>query len=123
MMNFFLGMGTMWIIISVAFFLLDCFKLDLWESDRANLKLLFFPVYLIATFCENWYGFVRVIKTLDLSLKYKINPFNTCISEIDEKFSDEDKEIFIKRVADSEQVERQWRKVLHLKTLPREKMQ
>lgn len=123
MMNFILGMGTMWILISVAFFLLDSFRLDLWESDRAYLKWLFFPIYLIVAFCKNWHGFIRIIKTLDLSFKYKINPFRTCISEIDEKFSDKDKEIFIKRIANDEQVERQWRKVLHFKTSLREKMQ
>ena len=123
MKMFLLGMLVMWILLSVGFFLLDCFKLDLFDSDRAYLRWLFFPIYLIATFYENWYGFVRVIKTLDLCIKYKINPFNTCISEIDERFSDEDKEIFIKRVANNEQVERQWRKALHLKTSPIEKMQ
>ena len=64
MINFILGMGTMWIIISVTFFLLDCFKLDLWESDRAYLKWLFFPIYLIAILYDNWCAFVRAIKII-----------------------------------------------------------
>ena len=123
MKMFLLGMLVMWILLSVGFFLLDCFKLDLFDSDRAYLRWLFLPIYLIATICENWYGFVRVVKTLDLSFKYKINPFKTCISEIDEKFSNEDKEIFIKRIANDEKIARQWRKALSLEVSPRKKMQ
>lgn len=115
MKMFLLGMLVMWILISVIFFLLDCFKLDLWESDRAYLKWLFLPIYIVATVCENWYGFVRVIQTLDLSIKYRINPFRTCISEISEKFSREDKEEFIRRVAkDDENLARKWRMALDI---------
>lgn len=115
MTNFILGMGTMWILMSVAFFLLDCFKLDLWDNDRAYLRWLFLPIYLVATICENWYGLVRVVQTLDLSIKYKINPFRTSISEISEKFSKEDKEIFIKRVAkNDEKLAKKWRMALDI---------
>lgn len=115
MKMFLLGMLVMWVVISVVFFLLDCFKLDLWESDRAYLKWLFLPIYIVATICENWYGFIRVVQTLDLSIKYKINPFRTCISEISEKFSREDKEEFIRRVAkDDEKLAKKWRMALDI---------
>jgi hypothetical protein len=112
---FLLGMLVMWVLLSGVFFLLDCFKLDLWDNDRAYLRLLFLPIYLVATICENWHGFVRVAQTLDLSIKYKINPFRTCISEISEKFSKEDKEEFIRRVAkDDERLAEKWKKVLDI---------
>lgn len=115
MKMFLLGMLVMWILMSGIFFLLDCFKLDLYDSDRAYLKWLFFPIYLIATICENWYGFIRVMKTLDLCIKYKINPFYTSISIIDKKFSKEDKEIFIKRICGKdERLAEKWRKALDI---------
>lgn len=103
MKMFLLGMLVMWILISGIFFLLDCFKLDLYSSDRYYLKWLFLPIYIVATICENWYGLARSFLTLDLCFKYKINPFRTCISEIGKKLSKEDKEIFIKRIAGNDE--------------------
>ena len=115
MKMFLLGMLVMWILISGVFFLLDCFKLDLYDSDRAYLKWLFFPIYLVATICENWYVFIKVIKTLDLCVKYKINPFYTSISEIGKKLSKEDKEIFIKRICGKDKnLARKWKMALDI---------
>lgn len=115
MMNFILGMGTMWILMSVAFFLLDCFKLDLWDNDRAYLRWLFLPIYLVATVFENLPGIYKVITCTDLVIKYKINPFKTSISEIKEKFSKEDKELYIKRVAGkNEKLAKRWRMALDI---------
>ena len=115
MKMFLLGMLVMWILLSVGFFLLDCFKLDLFDSDRAYLRWLFLPIYLVAIIGESWYGFVRVIKTLDLCIKYKINPFNTRISEIGKKLSKEDKEIFIKRICGKdEKLARKWKMALDI---------
>lgn len=112
---FLLGILAMWILISVIFFLLDCFKLDLSESDRAYLKWLFLPIYIVAIVFENWSGFVTIIQTFDLLIKYKINPFRTCISEIDEKFSREDKEKFIRRIAKKdENLARKWQMALNI---------
>ena len=115
MKMFLLGMLVMWILMSGIFFLLDCFKLDLYDSDRAYLKWLFLPIYLIATIGENWYGFIRVVKTLDLCVKYKINPFYTSVTQISERFSKEDKEIFIKRICGKdENIANKWRKALDI---------
>jgi hypothetical protein len=112
---FLLGMLVMWILMSVVFFLLDCFKLNLFDSDRAYLKWLFFPIYLVATIGDCWHGFVGMIKTLDLCVKYKINPFYTSISEIGKKLSNTDKEIFIKRICGKdENLARKWRMALDI---------
>ena len=112
MMNFILGMGTMWIIISVIFFLLDVYELDLFDHQRASLKWLFLPVYLVAIIVENIPGFVRCFKCLDICIKYKINPFRTSISEMSRKMDTQGKETFISRMPEKER--KHWRKALDI---------
>ena len=112
MTNFILGMVTMWILISVAFFLLDCFKLNLFDSDRYHLRFLFLPIYLVATIFENLPGIYKVITCTDLVIKYRINPFNTSISEMKEKFSVEDKKKFVSRMRKEDR--KKWEKVLDI---------
>ena len=115
MKMFLLGMLVMWVLLSGVFFLLDCFKLDLWDNDRAYLRWLFLPIYLVAIIGENWHGFVTVIKTLDLCVKYKINPFYISITKISQKLSTKDKEIFIKRICGKdERLAGKWRKALDI---------
>jgi hypothetical protein len=115
MKMFLLGMLVMWIILSVGFFLLDSFKLDLFEHDRCLLNVLFIPLLLVSVSIEAIIGLIGVIKVLDLVIKYRINPFHTSISQIRERFSKEDKEIFVKRMAkNNKNLERKWRMALDI---------
>lgn len=115
MKMFLLGMLTMWILLSVGFFLLDCFKLDLWEYDRKLLSILFLPLMLVL----KSYNFCRVlistIKIFDLIIKYKINPFKTSISELSKKLTKEDKELYVKRIAGkNKNLANKWRMALDI---------
>lgn len=115
MKMFLLGMLAMWIILSVGFFLLDCFKLDLLGHDRYWLNFLFIPLWVVSISIEAITGLIGVIKVLDLVIKYRINPFYTSISQINKKFSKEDKEIFVKRLAKNDKnLERKWRMALDI---------
>ena len=114
MKMFLLGMLVMWVLLSVGFVILDYFFLEK-DFERDYVKLLFPLVIIVAIICDNWYGFIRAIKTLDLCVKYKINPFHTSITEISKKLSKEDKEIFIKRVSGKdERLAGKWRKALDI---------
>lgn len=114
MKMFLLGMLVMWVLMSVGFVILDYFFLEK-DFERDYVKLLFPLVIIVAIICDNWYGFIRAIKALDLCVKYKINPFHTSITEISKKLSKEDKEIFIKRVSGKdERLANKWRKALDI---------
>lgn len=115
MKMFLLGMLGMWVLMSVIFFLLDCFKLDLWEYDRKILSILFLPITLVSSAYNFCYGLITTIKVFDLVIKYKINPFKTSISELSKKLSKEDKELYVKRVAGKNKVlANKWRMVLDI---------
>lgn len=122
MKMFLLGMLVMWILLSVVFFLLDCFKLGLWECDKYYLSRLFLPLLIVSATYETIQGMVGVVKVIDLVIKYKINPFKTSIMEIGRKLTKEDKEIFIKRIAGKdENLARNWRGALELEIPMRKK--
>jgi len=115
MKMFLLGMLIMWILLSVGFFLLDCFKLDLWEYDRKLLSILFLPLRLVSITYDFCYGIVNSMKVTDLLIKYHINPFKTSISELSKKLSKEDKELYVKRVAGkNKQLAAKWRMALDI---------
>ena len=118
MKMFLLGMMVMWILLSVVFFLLDCF----WECDKYYLSRLFLPLLIVSATYETIQGMVGVVKVIDLVIKYKINPFKTSVMEIGRKLTKEDKEIFIKRIAGKdENLARQWRGALELEIPMRKK--
>ena len=105
----------MWIILSVGFFLLDCFKLELFDRDRYWLNFLFIPLWIVSASVEAITGLIGVIRVLDLVIKYRINPFYTSISQISKRFSPEDKELFVKRIAKNDKnLERKWRMALDI---------
>ena len=105
----------MWIILSVGFFLLDCFKLDLFEHDRYWLNFLFIPLWIVSASVEATTGLIGVVRVLDLVIKYRINPFHTSISQISKRLSVEDKEVFVKRIAKNDKnLERKWRMALDI---------
>lgn len=110
-----LGMLIMWILLSIGFFLLDCFKLDLWEYDRKLLSILFLPLMLVSITYNFCYGTVNSMKVIDLLIKYHINPFKTSISELSKKLNKEDKELYVKRIAGKDkQLAANWRKALDI---------
>lgn len=111
MKMFILGMVTMWVVLSLVFFLLDAFrKIDLFDDDRMVLSCLFAPLLLfkLLPLLEST---LMIFKFLDLMIKYKINPYHTKVSVI-KGFSEEDKIKFVKRLKGEKQ--KRWASILQI---------